>query len=327
VLQYAETEGFFPLREYISKRYKQRHGLDITPDQILITNGSQQGLDLIGKLFINPGDKVLVERPAYLGALQCFSMFEADLQEVTLHEDGIDLNELETTLEREEIKLFYGVPSFQNPTGISYSEGKRKQTAEILGGTKTIFVEDDPYGEIAFSDEIATPIYSYIPYQTILLGSFSKIIAPGLRLGWMIAEPEIIRKATILKQASDLHSGNLSQYILHGFLSNYDLDGHIKTIRDTYRQQRDVMLEALGHYFPLSVKYTQPQGGMFCWLTLPPETTSRKLLSRAMAQDIIFVPGDPFYAKNPDTQTLRLNFSNVNEAVMVEALKKLGRMV
>ncbi|MBC8054077.1 MAG: PLP-dependent aminotransferase family protein [Sphingobacteriaceae bacterium] len=326
-LQYAETEGFYPLREYISKRYKQRNNLDISPDQILITNGSQQALDLIGKLFINPGDKVLVERPAYLGALQCFAMYEAAFLEAELEEDGINTTELQDNLINHDIKLFYGVPNFQNPTGISYSAEKRKKIAEILAAYETIFVEDDPYGEISFTNRIEKSVYSYLPRQTILLGSFSKIIAPGLRLGWMVANPEIIKKATILKQASDLHSGNLTQYILYEFLKRNDIDKHIGSIASHYHHQRNIMLDALHHYFPSSVQYTQPQGGMFCWLKLPDPLAARDLLNKALQEKIIFVPGDTFYALNPDQHTLRLNFSNVEELVMVSGLKKLGSLI
>lgn len=327
VLQYAETEGLYPLRKYIAERYKKRHNLNISPEQILITNGSQQALDLICKLFIDPGDKVLVERPAYLGALQCFAMFEADLVEVSLEEDGTNTHELQTALSSENIKLYYGVPNFQNPTGISYSSQKRKNVAQILSASSTVLIEDDPYGEIAFMDEVAEPIYKYLPGQTILLGSFSKIIAPGLRLGWMVASAEVIKKATVLKQASDLHSGNLAQYILYEFLSTNNLDKHIDGIRNKYQQQRDLMLDALHHCFPFSVSYTRPQGGMFCWLRLPPGITARGLLHKSMKKNIIFVPGDTFYASNPDAQTLRLNFSNLDPERAMDALKMLGGMI
>lgn len=326
-LQYAETEGLYSLRLSIANRYKQLYNLDILPEQVLITNGSQQALDLICKLFLNPGDKVLVERPAYLGALQCFAMFEAELSEINLEEDGINTDELADVLRTGEVKLLYGVPNFQNPTGISYSSQKRQEVAEILKAYQTVFVEDDPYGELSFNEEKRMPVYSYLPGQTILLGSFSKIIAPGLRLGWMIASPEIIKKATILKQASDLHSGNITQYILDEFLNRYNLDGHINCIRAKYKRQRDIMLECLYHHFPFAVSYTRPQGGMFCWLRLPEGLSARVFLDLALKEQILFVPGDAFYAHHPDKQTLRLNFSNVEEAEMIVALEKLGKLI
>lgn len=326
-LQYTSTEGYLPLREFISQRYRQRYKLDIPPEQILITNGSQQALDLIGKIFINPGDHVLMERPTYLGALQCLSMFQPAFQEVTLNADGIDVEDLEEQLWSHPIKLFYSIPNFQNPTGIRYSAPIREQAMQVLSRYNTIVIEDDPYGDIFFDGEELPPLYSYMPEKTILLGSFSKTIAPGLRLGWMVANEEITRKATIMKQASDLHSGNLTQHILHQFLTDYPIDMHIKKIQDTYRFQRDTMISCLKQYFPSTVQYTHPQGGMFAWVTLPEEITARELLAKAIEQDIIFVPGDAFYASNPDTQTLRLNYSNVEEATMRKAMNTLGGMV
>jgi 2-aminoadipate transaminase len=326
-LQYHVTEGYYPLREYIATRYKRRCGLNISPEEILITNGSQQALDIIGKLFINPGDEVLVERPTYLGALQCLSMFSPVFREVKLDSNGPDLAELEAQLTNHPIKLFYGIPDFQNPTGTRYSLAKRSLVSEIFHRHQTLVIEDDPYGEIIFNDDPFPKLYSFIPDHTILLGSFSKIISPGMRLGWMVATKEIIRKATVMKQASDLHSGNLTQFILHQFLMDYDLDKHILKIKHAYRSQRDVMTAVIAEYFPTDVKYTQPDGGMFLWLTLPEGITSRELLSRAMQEKIVFVPGDTFYAGTPDTQTLRLNFSNVDPERMKTALQVLAALV
>ncbi len=326
-LQYASTEGYFPLREYLCKRYYTRFGLNITPEQILITNGSQQALDLVSKLFIEPGDKLVLERPSYLGALQCFSVFQPNFKEVDLEDDGPNIGQLEAALKKYDVKLFYSIPNFQNPTGISYSKEKRRQLAQTMGNSDAILIEDDPYGEINFSGKNLPPVYSFIPEQTILLGSFSKIVAPGLRLGWMVAEPEIIRKATVMKQASDLHSNNLTQYILHEFISKYNLDEHIARIRSQYKFQSEVMVDCLKTCFSPSVKFTLPQGGMFTWLTLPAGITARQLLQESLKENIIFVPGDCFYASNPNTQTLRLNFSNVEEGAMRKAMKKLGEIL
>ncbi len=326
-LQYATTEGYFPLREFISNRYQQRYNIKIPPEQILITNGSQQALDLIGKIFINPGDHVLLERPTYLGALQCLSMFQPLFNEVTLNEDGIDIVEFESQLLTNPIKLFYSIPNFQNPTGARYSTAIREKTMALISKCDTMVIEDDPYGDILFDGDPLPPLYSYNPEQTILLGSFSKSIAPGLRLGWMVASEEIIKKATIMKQASDLHSGNLTQYILYRFLIDYSIDAHLKTIQDTYRLQRDIMMSCLKQYFPTSIKYTIPEGGMFTWVTLPDGITARQLLNKAIAENIIFVPGDAFYASNADTQTLRLNYSNVEEHEMRRAMNVLGGIV
>jgi 2-aminoadipate transaminase len=326
-LQYTTTEGLLALRELIAQRYKQRFNLEISIEQILITNGSQQALDLIGKLFVDKGDAILMERPGYLGALQCFSMYEADICQIALNSDGLDTEELESKLRYRSPKLLYAIPNFQNPTGLSYSIENRRRVAELLSESGTLLVEDDPYGEISFSEKQMMPLYSYIPDHTILLGSFSKIIAPGLRIGWMIANPEIIRRATILKQASDLHSCNLSQFILAEYMSNYNLDKHIDKIKKAYSSQCEAMLEALHCYFPFSVSYTRPKGGMFCWLRLPEGKNARTLLAEALKQNIIFVPGDTFYAADPDYQTLRLNFSNLGQQTMVKALETLGGLL
>jgi 2-aminoadipate transaminase len=326
-LQYSATEGYLPLREYISERYWSKFNLNVPPEQILITNGSQQALDLLGKIFINPGDKVVVERPSYLGALQCLSVFQPDIKEVTLNEDGIDTVELENTLATNDIRLLYCIPNFQNPTGISYSLETRKTVTSALGNYPTVLIEDDPYGDIAFTDTVLPPMYSMLPDQTVLLGSFSKIVSPGMRLGWMVANPEIIRKATIMKQACDLHTSNLTQRILFEFLTNYDLEKHISKIKHAYKAQRDVMLNGLNSYFPFSVNYTRPEGGMFTWVTLPNHITARGLLEKALLENIIFVPGDTFYASNPHKHTLRMNFSNVEPKKMDEAMQTLGRLV
>ena len=326
-LQYAATEGYYPLREYISNRYRQRYKMDIPPERILITSGSQQALDLIGKIFVNSGDEVLLERPTYLGALQCLSVFQPIFREVQMNQHGVDTEDLQMEMGWNDIKLFYSIPNFQNPTGIQYSLETRKKVAAIIQNYKTIVVEDDPYGDIFFNEEMFPPIYSYLPDQTILLGSFSKTIAPGLRLGWMVANEEIIKKATVMKQASDLHSGNLSQFILYRFLCDYNLDEHIQTIRCAYKKQRDVMMDCLYNYFPSSVLYTKPEGGMFTWVTLSEGISSRELLNKAMDKNIIFVPGDSFYACSPDKQTLRLNYSNVEEVEMRRAMQVLGEML
>ena len=326
-LQYSATEGYLPLREFISQKFYDQHGLSIDPGQILITNGSQQALDIVGKLFLNPGDGVLVERPSYLGALQCFSQYQPKFHEVKLNQDGIDTIALERVLSNHSIKLVYSIPNFQNPTGISYSVEKRLVTARLLSNHSTLLIEDDPYGDISFTDENRLPVYSYLPEQTILLGSFSKTVAPGLRVGWMVAEREIIKKATIVKQASDLHSANLPQYILNEFFKQYDWKKYVQKITMQYQLQKNVMLNCLENYFPRSVEYTKPMGGMFTWLSLPQEITAKTLLQKALEQKIIFVPGDSFYASDPDWQTLRLNYSNVPEASMHNAMCALAGLL
>ena len=326
-LQYSASEGYYPLREYIASRYRTKQQLNITAENILITNGSQQALDLIGKLFLNPNDEILVERPTYLGALQCFGMYEPVYKEAYFTEDGLDINSLKTTLSENQIKLFYSIPNFQNPTGRQYSLQTRLELVEALEHQDLITIEDDPYGEISFTDKTYPSLFSLMPDKTILLGSFSKIIAPGLRLGWMVADKEIIAKATVMKQATDLHTCNFTQQILFEYLKHCNLDNHIATIRSVYRKQRDVMLEAIDNYFPEDVACNKPEGGMFIWLTLPQRFTARELLLKAMEKGIVFVPGDTFYACDPDEHTLRLNFSNVPEEGIRKAIKTLGEVL
>jgi len=261
-LQYSTTEGYPPLRQYIAGRYRDRSGLDVSPEEILITNGSQQALDLVGKVFLDKGDAIAIERPAYLGAIQAFSAYEPRFCAVPLHNDGIDLDALAAVLGRHRIKFFHTVINFQNPSGISYSPDKRKELADLLGQHDTMFVEDDPYRELRFEGAAAPSMRSRLKDRAILLGSFSKIVAPGLRLGWICAPRDIMDKLVVAKQASDLHSNSLCQRILYQYLAHNDVDRHIATIVAAYRSQRDAMLGAMEAHFPPDVTYTRPEGGM-----------------------------------------------------------------
>jgi len=324
VLQYAVSEGYHPLREYISERYRRKHGIDISPEEILIVNGSQQGLDLAAKLFLNKGDKVLLERPSYLGAIQAFSVYQPEFITIPLLEDGINIPSLEEALYKNEAKLFYTVPNFQNPTGISYSLEKKKKVAELLRNSNTFLIEDDPYGEIRFMGEYIPPIKKFNLEQTILLGSFSKIISPGMRLGWVAAPKEIIEKMIVMKQAADLHSNFLSQRIIYRYLRDNSLDEHINRLKTAYAAQRNCMIEMIWDYFPKEISYTKPEGGMFIWLTLPEELDAFVLLEEAAKEKVVFVPGKTFYASPGGENTIRLNFSNSNAEQMEEGIRKLG---
>ena len=324
-LQYGSTEGYKPLRDYIAKRY-QNSGLDISPDNILMINGSQQGLDLIGKVFLNRDDVVLIERPTYLAAIQSFGLYEPKFVSIPLLEDGVDLEVLEDMVESFNPKLFYSIPNFQNPTGITYSKNKREKIGDIFNENNTILVEDNPYGEIRFIGEDLPPIKSYIE-NSVLLGSFSKIVSPGMRLGWIVADKEIMNHLITAKQASDLHSNYLTQMIVHQYLSGYDVEAHIQNIRNMYRIQRDCMVKMIKKYFPSDVKYTKPEGGMFLWVTLPESMSSMELFEIAINENVAFVPGEAFYSNNPETNTLRLNFSNSDERKIEEGIKRLGHAI
>jgi len=323
-LQYSSTEGYLPLRQYISDRYKKNKGLEIDPDEILITSGSQQGMDLMGKTFLNEGDEVAVEDPSYLGAIQCFSMYKAKFHTIPLHEDGIDIERFAEVIQNEKIKLFYTVPNFQNPSGITYTDEKRRQVTDILRGTKTLLLEDDPYGELRFIGSDVPPMKTYRSERSIILGSFSKTAAPGFRLGWLAAPREMMEKIIVAKQASDLHSNYFCQRVLYRYLLENDLDEHIETIKEAYGKQREVMVEMIAKYFPEEVSYTKPEGGMFLWATLPKGLSSLELFDQCIKKGVAFVPGAPFYANGGGKNTLRLNYSNVNAATIEEGIKRIG---
>jgi 2-aminoadipate transaminase len=327
VLQYATTEGYRPLREYIARFYYERHNISLSPDNILITNGSQQCLDLVGKVLVNPGDAVAIERPGYLGAIQAFSLYEPSFQGITLAEDGPDTESIERVIRNYEPAIFYGVPNFQNPSGMTYSERSRREVAGIIEGTGTLYVEDDAYGELRFMGKPVPPVYSYMPDQVILTGSFSKIIAPGLRMGWMAAPGPVFSALVTAKQATDLHSNYLTQRIIHRFLADNDVSVHIDTIRDAYRRQRDVMVATIEETFPEEVTFTRPEGGMFLWVTLPGRLRAMDLFNRAIRKQVAFVPGDPFYTDGGGTQSMRLNFSNSNEEMIAEGITRLSGLI
>jgi 2-aminoadipate transaminase len=326
-LQYSTTEGYRPLRQFIADRYKTRLGLTISPDEILITNGSQQCLDLIGKVIINPGDHIAIERPGYLGAIQAFSLYEPQFHPVLLHEDGLDPVQLAQELRQFPIRLFYGVPNSQNPSGITYSDENRKAVSELLAGTETILVEDDAYGELNF-DGISLPSFrQYLPDQTIITGSFSKILAPGMRMGWVVAPHEIMDQLVVAKQASDLHSNYLSQRIAYEYLSHEDIDAKIQRIRAQYRTQCALMVRLIEELMPASVTCTKPQGGMFVWVTLPEGCSSMDVFEHAIRDQVAVLPGMPFYTDGGGSNTLRLNFSNSTPEKIRDGVERLSRVI
>jgi len=326
-LQYSSTEGYLPLRKYIAKRYLKRNGLILDPDQILITNGSQQGLDLIGKTFLNKRDKVVIESPGYLGAIQAFSLYEPIFYPVSLLDDGIDIDMLKKTIEDEQIKLIYTVPTFQNPSGITYSKQKRKDFANIVGKQDVIYVEDNPYYDLRFAGEDLPLIRNFLEDNSILLGSFSKIVSPGLRLGWICTNKEIMEKIIIAKQASDLHSNYLAQRIVYQYLIDNDIDEHLIKIREAYRIRRDLMVSMISEHFPEEIEFTKPEGGMFLWITLPEKISALDLFEHAIKENVAFVPGNPFYVNGGGNNTLRLNFSNSDEEQIEVGIKKLANII
>lgn len=323
-LQYASTEGDLGLREYISSRYAGKYGLDVPVKNILITNGSQQGLDLLGKIFLNEGDDVIIEEPGYLGAIQAFSVYRASFNPVRLTDEGIDIEGLRKIFSEKRPKLMYCVPNFQNPSGMSYPESGRIEIARAFEDESTLLIEDDPYGDLRFSGEKKSSFWKLLPGKTVLLGSFSKTVAPALRLGWIAAPDHIMDRLIVAKQASDLHTNYLSQKILLQYLSDNDIDEHIKKITQAYGNQRLAMTDCIRAFFPKSVKSTNPEGGMFLWLTLPQGIKAMDLFDLAIRENVAFVPGDPFYTDGRRADTMRLNFSCSDEKTIETGMKRLA---
>jgi 2-aminoadipate transaminase len=326
VFQYSNSEGLLGLREAIARRYHEKR-LEIKPEDILITNGSQQGLDLLGKIFINEGDDIVIEEPGYLGAIQAFSVFRPHFHQVTLNQNGIDIPKLKSVMSSCQPRLMYTVPNFQNPSGISYAEANRREVTAVLKGTSTLLIEDDPYGDLRFSGAPCSSFKTLMPENTILLGSFSKTVVPGFRLGWIVAPPPIMDRLIIAKQASDLHTGSFTQAIVYQYLQDNDINEHIQKIREAYGRQLQAMLDAIGRYFPDGVSHTQPRGGMFVWATLPPSLSSRELLDLAIKDKVIFVPGDQFFVGKEVNNTMRLNFSCTNEETTRTGIERLGKAI
>ena len=327
VLQYSTTEGYLPLREFIAERYFVKRGLQASPDEILITNGSQQCLDLVGKVFLNKGDRVIIERPGYLGAIQAFGIFEPEFVPVPLLDDGMDIGLLEKALETNQTKLFHTVINFQNPSGVTYSQQKREQLADIIKGHNMVLVEDNPYGELRFMGGDLPSMKNYLPDSTIVLGSFSKVVTPGLRLGWICAAPDVMERIVVAKQSSDLHSNYLSQRAVYQYLIDNDLDEHILNIRKVYKKQRDLMVSMIEEHFPEEIKCTKPEGGMFLWVTLPEGLSSLHLFKLATKENVAFVPGRAFYVDGGGDNTLRLNFSNSDEEKIEDGIKRLAKVI
>jgi 2-aminoadipate transaminase len=289
----------------------------------MITTGSQQILDICAKVFLDKGDKVVIEHPGYLGAIQAFSIFEPEFVTVSLEDDGPNLEELEATF-KDGAKCFYAVPNFQNPSGISYSLEKRKSVAALLDKYNVLFIEDDPYGELRFRGESLPTVYSFCKKPSILCGSFSKIAAPGFRIGWVVAEKTIYDKLVIAKQASDLHTSTVAQAIMRRYLETNDIEAHVEIIKERYGYQCEVMIKMIKKHFPTDVSITQPEGGMFLWTTIPKGFSSMDLFDIAIQNKVAFVPGRPFYVDDSGENTLRLNFSNADEKKIEEGIKRLG---
>jgi 2-aminoadipate transaminase len=323
-LQYGPTEGHSPLRAWVAQRMTSR-GLRATPEQVLITAGSQQGIDLVGKTLLDPGDLVAVEAPSYLAALQSFSTYEARFAVVGSDEHGMRVDELEALLRHARVKLIYAVPTFQNPRGTTLSLERRERLARLAREHGVTVLEDDPYGELRYRGQPLPPVAGLDKRAPVIhLGSFSKTLAPGLRLGYAVADERTIRALTIAKQAADLHSGQLAQIATARLLSTFDYDAHLAKLCALYGARLDAMLAAVARSLPRGSTWTEPEGGLFVWAKLPAGFDAQDLLQQAMLERVAFVPGAPFYPRDPERSTLRLNFSNRPPELIAEGIARLG---
>lgn len=334
-LQYGSTDGYLPLREMIAQQSK-RYGIEVTPENILITSGSQQALDLLGKIFINPGDHIVVENPTYVGALQALNAYGAEYIPVPTDEEGMVTSELEKSL-RSSPKFIYVLPNFQNPTGVTLSFERRLQLIELSEKYGVPIIEDDPYGQLRFEGDNLPPI-EVLDSQTraqggcysgnvIYTSTFSKTLSPGIRLAWVIAPPEVIHKLVLAKQGTDLHTATFNQMIAYEVGKNGFINEHVKYIRKIYKERRDVMLDTLEEHMPEGVKWTHPEGGLFLWMTLPECIDSRELLTEALKFKVAFVPGCSFFADGSHPNTMRLNFSYASPDLINEGIGRLAKAV
>jgi 2-aminoadipate transaminase len=323
-LQYSTTEGFAPLREWIAKR-NSTPDAPVHPDQVLMVSGSQQGLDLLAKVLIDPGDRVLVETPTYLGALQAFSLFEPKYVSIPSDDDGVIPEAMGESLRG--AKFLYCLPNFQNPTGRLLAEERRYQLAQKARELDLLILEDDPYGELSYAGDTPPSIRSLAPERTVYMGSFSKVLAPGIRLGYVIAPEALRAKLVQAKQATDLHTSTLSQMAAYEVVKDGFLDLHIPTIRKLYSDQCQAMLSALSRQMPEGVRWNAPKGGMFLWAELPKGMDATALLTKAVENNVAFVPGMPFFAENPSIESLRLAFVTVPPPRIEEGVKRLAELI
>lgn len=330
-LQYSATEGHYPLKEYLADSM-HKYGIPATPENVLLTNGSQQALDLVGRIFIDPDRYVLTGRPTYLGAIQAWRAYQAKFHTMQVDEKGMIVDEIERAYEKvledggRPPAFIYVLPNFHNPAGTTLPLERRCQLAEIATKLDIAVIEDDPYGHLRFDGEDITPICNLIPERTIYLGTFSKTLAPGLRLGWIVCSEALMKRLIQAKQGCDLHTGTFVQYVANDICQRGFLKPHTKRIREVYKERRDTMVDALAEFWPDGCKWTQPEGGLFLWATvLESIDTDKFLKEKALKEKVAFVPGVHFYP-NADggRNAMRLNFSFSQPEKIVEGISRLG---
>ena len=326
-LQYSATDGYAPLRAWIAESLST-HGARITPEQVLITSGSQQGLDLLGKVLVNEGDRVLVETPTYVGALHALGIYGPRFVSVPMDDDGLAPDALPDLMRAPDGAAFlYTIPTFQNPTGRTLAHERRVALVEQAARLKLLVVDDDPYRLLDHAGRTFQTLLSMDAQSVVHLGSFSKILAPGIRLGYMVAPPELARKVEQAKQGADLHTSTLTQMVAHEIIKDGFLDTHLVATRKVYAEQCATMLQALTEHFPRGATWTRPMGGMFIWATLPDGLDAAVMLDAALAANVGYVPGGPFFAEAPQPNTLRLSFATVAPEKMREGIARLGKVI
>lgn len=324
-LQYGPSLGYDPLRESIANRMNRMVKTNFTKDNILITCGSQQGLDMLCRLFCNKGDTVVVEKPSYLGAITAFNLSQVNYVEIPGDGKGMIMSELKKALDTHDVRLIYIVTDFQNPTGITWSRERREEFMALVDEYEVPVIEDNPYGELRYEGEYLPSLNSFDTKGLVCsLGTFSKTFAPGMRLGWIAANPLFIEKCDLLKQNMDLSTAPFTQRICAAWLENFDFDAHVQEIKNLYKSRRDAMLSAIDEFFPKEVQHTYPEGGLFIWCTLPEYMKSRHILQQCIEQKVAFVPGEAFFTSEGNTNFFRLNYSCNNEEVIRVGIRRIA---
>lgn len=327
-LQYSSTEGYLPLREKIVQMLAKK-GIETNTDEILLLTGAQQGIEFAGKVFLDPDDAVLCESPSYSGAVNAYLPYRPRFIEVPVDDEGISVEMLAKILKEEKKpRLIYVIPNFQNPAGRTWSLNTRTKFMELMEKYDIPIVEDDPYGDLIFEGESLPTLKSLDKKGNVIyLGSFSKILCPGLRTGWVCAKEDILRKFVVVKQCADIHSNSLVQEILDVYLEHNDIYAQIEKIKNLYRTRKDLMLQEIEKNFPAECTYTSPNGGMFIWVEMPKECNTREILKAAIAEKVAFIPGGGFFPNGENESCLRLNFSTMPEDRIIEGIRRLGRIL
>ena len=321
-LQYDSATGYIPLRKRIAERCRKELGFDATYEDVIMTNGSQECFDLLARLFLDPGDRMAVENPGYLGAIQSFSAYAPEFIGIDVGPEGADADQLARAVESG-AKLFYSIPNHQNPSGNSYSESVRRSVADIVRGSRCLLIEDDAYGELGYAGRAGRTMKSMAPEDTVLTGSFSKTISPGMRIGWMVVPEWMRAQAGRSLEAMSLQSGTLCQKIVDRFLQEHDYDEYLRGLRRSYSKKKDFFLDIMEDELPDCMEWNNPKGGMFVWLTSPEGTDAMRIFNAALDRKLVVMPGKPFHVRGGDN-TLRLNFATPTEDQIRAGMKALG---